>query len=57
MIYAHVHAIVKMQLKIVMMHAHKCTCEQPHAHRQACLRHAYMHTDMCMLCLPYACFL
>ena len=47
--YAHVHAIVKMQLKIVMTHAHKCTCEQPHAHRHACPRHAYMHTDICML--------
>ena len=27
------HAIVKMELKIVMTHGHKCTCEQPLSHR------------------------
>ena len=54
--YAHVHAIVKMQLKIVLTHARKCTCEQPHAHRHACPRsHIYAHTyvhalsPICML--------
>ena len=45
--FAHVHAIVKMQLKIVLIHAYKCTCEQTHAYRHACPRaHIYAHTHM-----------
>ena len=47
-------AIVKMQLKIVLMHAHKCTCEQPHAHRHACLcTHIYAHTYVYALPLSH----
>ena len=31
-----------------MMHAHKCTYEQPHAHRDACPHeHIYAHTPVC----------
>ena len=56
--YAHLHAIVKMQLKIVMTHAHKCTCEQPHAHRRACPHaHIYAHTYVYALPLSPICML
>ena len=56
--YAHVHAIVKMQLKF-SIHALKSTCEQPHANRMHVHMHTYMHTSICVLSLslPYACSL
>ena len=47
--YAHMHAIVKMQLKAVLTNARKCTCEQPHAHRHACPRPNI--SPICMLSL------
>ena len=59
--YAHVHAIVKMQFKIVLTRA------QPNAHMNNYMhqtdmhvcKHTYMQTHMCMLSLslPYACSL
>ena len=56
--YAHVHAIVKMQLKIFMMHAHTCSCEQPHAHRHTCpSAHIYAHTYVYALPLSPICML
>ena len=56
--YVHVHAIVTMQLKIFMMHAHTCTCEQPHAHRHACPSgHIYAHTYVYALPLSPICML
>ena len=54
--YVHVDAIVKMQLKIVLTHARKCSYEQPHANRHACPRaHIYVYalplSPICMLSL------
>ena len=31
--YPHAHVIAKMQLKIILTHVRKCTCEHPHADR------------------------
>ena len=56
--YVHVDAIVKMQLKIVLTHARKCTYEQPHANRHACPRaHIYAHTYVYALPLSPICML
>ena len=58
--YAHVHAIVNLQLKF-STHVCKSTCEQPNAHGHACLSaHMYTHTHMHALPpshIPYACSL
>ena len=44
--YAHVHAVVDMQLKL-FTHVCRSTREKPHEHRHACpLAHIYAHTHM-----------